>query len=116
MDSSGGRSPDAAADVSRRDSRSSPSPGAIAWFGAPAVVQRSGDPVECHVVSQDSAVYRRALTTIERPPWVALEADAGPHRGPPHLRGLDPAAVEVAFQGHAAVLDGPRDGLTLESA
>lgn len=28
------------------------------------------------------------------------------------LRGVDPAAVEVAFRGHAAMLDGPRDGLT----
>ena len=25
---------------------------------------------------------------------------------------MDPAAVEVAFRGHAAVLDGLRDGLT----
>lgn len=28
------------------------------------------------------------------------------------LQGLDPAAVEVAFRGHAAVLAGPSDGLT----
>lgn len=28
------------------------------------------------------------------------------------LQGLNPADVEVAFRGHAAVLDGPRDGLT----
>ena len=27
-------------------------------------------------------------------------------------QGVDPAAVEVAFRGHAAVLDKPRDGLT----
>lgn len=28
------------------------------------------------------------------------------------LQRLDPAAVEVAFREHAAILDGPRDGLT----
>ncbi len=28
------------------------------------------------------------------------------------LQGLNPADVEAAFRGHAAVLDGPRDGLT----
>jgi hypothetical protein len=28
------------------------------------------------------------------------------------LQGLNPADVEVAFRGHAAVLDGPHDGLT----
>ncbi len=28
------------------------------------------------------------------------------------LRGVDPAAVEVAFRGHAVVLDGLQDGLT----
>ncbi len=39
-------------------------------------------------------------------------------RGPAHtairyaLRRLDPAAVEVAFREHVAILDGPRDGLT----
>ena len=43
---------------------------------------------------------------------VTLDASTGPHSDPLRPARVDPAAVEVAFRGHAAVLDGLRDGLT----
>jgi len=69
-------------------------------------------------ILSDATSYRKIQRFIDArlPPLNALR---GVHwkRAPAHTairyapRGVDLAAVEVAFRGHAAMLDGPRDGL-----
>jgi hypothetical protein len=69
-------------------------------------------------ILSDATSYRKIQRFIEAR-LSQLNALCGLHwkRAPAHtairyaLQGVDPAAVEVAFRGHAAVLDGPRDGL-----
>ena len=70
-------------------------------------------------ILSDATSYRKIQRFIAaRLPQ--LNALCGLHwkRAPAHtairhtLQGLNPAAVEIAFRAHAAMLDGPRDGLT----
>lgn len=70
-------------------------------------------------ILSDATSYRKIQRFIAaRLPQLNTRCGLHWTRAPAHtairytLQGLNPADVEVAFRGHAAVLDGPRDGLT----
>mgnify|MGYP000967680004 CR=1 FL=1 len=70
-------------------------------------------------ILSDATSYRKIQRFIDaRLPQLNALRRVRWKRAPAHpairyaLRGVDPAAAEVAFRGHAAVLDKPRDGLT----
>ena len=70
-------------------------------------------------ILSDATAYRKIQRFIAaRLPQLNTLCGLHWKRAPAHtairypLQGLNPADVEVAFRGHAAVLAGPRDGLT----
>ena len=70
-------------------------------------------------ILSDATSYRKIQRFIDaRLPRLNTLCGLHWRRAPAHtairyvLQRLDPADVEVAFRGHAAMLDGPRDGLT----